>query len=165
VIPLIILAVVICVFFLFLAFEVWRYSQPRAQAAQLAPIDLDAFTTLTDPEEERFLRANLSQGEFRVVQRLRIRAVKAYVSAFSQNASTLIAAGQSARYHSDADVAAAGMEILQRATRLKIWCLFSLVRLNTALAFPTLFPPATEIANPYRVVTGMAMRLPGRAVA
>jgi len=163
--PLILLAGAVCSFLLFLALQAWRYLRPAPVNQQLTPIDLEALAALTDPEEERFLKLNLSHAEFRLAQRLRIRAIKAYVSTLSNNASVLIAAGQAARDDSNEQVTASAREIIQRAMRLKIWCLLYTLRLNAALVLPGLFSPAGAIAGPYRAVTSLATKLPGRAVA
>jgi hypothetical protein len=162
---LILLVCAACAFLLFLTLQAWRYSKPGQVARQLTPIDLEAFRALTDPEEERLLQDNLSRAEFREAQRLRIRAVKAYISAFSDNASVLMAAGQAARDDSDEQVAGWAREIIQRAMRLKIWCLLTTIRLNTALVFPGLFSPSSGIAYPYGAVASLATKLRGRATA
>jgi len=161
---MIILIFVVCLFLFFLGFQVWRYLHPRENADwRLIPIDLEAFSLLTDPEEERYLQMNLGPGEFRAAQRMRIRAAKTYVAAFSQNAKVLVAAGLAARDDSDQETAARAAEIVQKAIRLRVWCLLSLIRLNTAFLFPGLLSPSSEIANPYRVVSLLAMKLPGNA--
>jgi hypothetical protein len=162
---LILLACAVCAFLLFLVLQAWQYSRPGQVTRQLTPVDLEAFRALTDPEEGRFLEVNLSRAEFRVAQRLRIRAVKAYISTFSDNASALIAAGQAARDNSDEQVAGRAREIIQRAIRVKIWCLLTTIRLNTALVFPGLFSPSSGIADPYGAVASLATKLPGRAAA
>jgi hypothetical protein len=164
-IPVIILAAVVCAFLLFVAFQAWQYWSAGQATRELAPIDLEAFATLTDLGEERFLEDNLSPADLRVAQRFRIRAIKAYISAFSNNASVLLSAAQAARDHSDEQVAAGGREIMQRALRLKIWCLFYTIRLNAALVFPGLFSPSNGIAAPYRAVASLATKLPGKAIA
>lgn len=143
----------------------FQYSRPKREAHKLTPIDLEAFAALVDPEGERFLKINLSPSEFRVAQRSRIRAIKAYISAFSNNASVLMAAGQAARDDSDEQVAAGAREITQRAMRLKIWCLFTMIRLNAALVFPGLFSPSSGIADPYRAVTSLVTKLSGKVMA
>ena len=169
-IPLIILGFISVVLVLFLASQVWlRYSH-RGDAIQrhspeLTPVDLEAFENLTDPEEEQFLRSNLSPGEFRGVQRLRIRAAKLYVAALSQNAGVLVAVGQFARLNSDPEVAATGQELVQKAIRLKVWCLFSLMRMEVAFFFPVLLSPSNKLANQYMLVSYMAANLPGRVAA
>jgi len=154
----------------FLAFEVWwRYAwrgdARRVQTAQLVPVDLEAFENLTDPEEEQFLRTNLSPPEFRRVQRTRLRAARLYIAALSQNAGVLAAVGQSARSNSNPEIAATGQRLVQRAIQLKIWCLLSLLRLDTAFVFPALLSPSSRIANQYLLVTYMAANLSGSVAA
>jgi hypothetical protein len=165
VIPLIGLAAIAVAFLFFLAFQVWkRYSPSRslAQPARLQPIDLEAFENLTDPKEEEFLRTNLSGSDFRALQRDRVRAAKMYVAALSQNARILVAFGQSARHHHDPEIAAAGQEILQRAIKLKLWCMFSLLRLNSAIVFPAPLAASGAIARRYLAITYLAANLPTR---
>jgi hypothetical protein len=143
----------------------FQYSRPSQEARRLTAIDLEAFARLTDREEERFLRTNLSSREFRIAQRCRIRVIKAYMAAFSDNASVLFAAGQTGRDDSDEQVTARAREIMQRAMRLKIWCLFYTIRLNAGLVFPGLFSPSSGIAAPYRAVTSLATKLTDKAPA
>lgn len=159
------IAAAFCLFLIAQAFGWLATSSARPRAEQLTPVDLDAFQNLTDPEEEQFLRVNLSPGQFRDVQRTRIRAAKMYVSVLSRNAGLLVAVGQSARSHPNSEIAASGTEIFQRALRLKVWCMFALVRLNTAVVFPTLLSPSNAIASHYQTVTYMAASLPGKMVA
>jgi hypothetical protein len=166
--PLIILASVAGVFLLFLILQVWwRYARRNelAQPRPLTLVDLEAFENLTDPEEEAYLRHNLSPAEFRSVQRLRIRVAKMYVAAMSKNASTMASVGQFARYHSDPQVAASGQNLVQQAIRLKVWCVLSATRLNAALAFPTVLSPSSAIASRYLAVKYMAASLPGKSAA
>jgi hypothetical protein len=167
-IPLIILATVAVVFLLFVIFQVWRRYPSKGEpshSAELIPVDLDAFENLTDPEEEQFLRANLSPAEFRGVQRSRIRAAKMYVTALSQNVGVLVAVGQSALSHADPGIKASGQQIFQQAIRLKVWCLLSLLRLNGAMIVPTILSPSRRIADQYLVVTSMAANLPRKVAA
>jgi hypothetical protein len=166
--PLIVLALVVVVFFLFLLLQVRsRYFRPvePERNGQLTPIDLEAFENLTDPDEEQYLKANLAPAAFREAQRARIRATKMYVAALAENAGVLVAVGQSARSHTDPEIAAAGLEIVQRALRIKVWCLFALLRLNAAILFPAQLSPSSEIANRYLLVTYMAANLPRKAAA
>ena len=137
----------------------------RPTPGQLTPVDLEAFENLTDPEEEQYLRENLSPAEFRRVQRTRLRAAKLYVAALSQNAAVLVAVGQSARSNADPNIAATGQEIVQRAIRLKIWCLVSRLRMEAAFVFPAHLSPSSTIANQYMQLSYMAASLPGRAAA
>jgi hypothetical protein len=161
-----IVAVVAAVLLLFLASQVWgRYARLQTETGQLTAVDLEAFENLTDPEEEQYLRKNLSSAEFRRVQRTRLRAAKMYVAALSRNAVVLVAVGQSARSNADPAIAATGQEIVQRAIQLRIWCLLSLLRMNAAFVFPAHLSPSGRVANEYMQVTYMAANLPGKAVA
>ena len=165
-----IVTVLAVVFLLFLASQVWgRYARRddtlQPETGQLTAVDLEAFENLTDPEEEQYLRKNLSSAEFRRVQRTRLRAAKMYVAALSQNAVVLVAVGQSARSNADPAISATGQEIMERAIRLRIWCLLSMVRMDAAFIFPAHLSPSRSLANQYMQVTYMAANLTGRAVA
>lgn len=169
-IPLIpIVALMAIALLLFLVWQAWRFTRSGNalpdQAGQLTPVDLEAFENLVDPEEEQYLRMNLSTREFRRVQRTRIRAAKMYVAALLQNAAVLAEVGQSARSNADPEVAAAGQEIVQRAMRLKVWCLVSRLRMDAAFVFPGYLSPSGRIASQYMLVKYMAANLPGRAAA
>ena len=160
--PVVVLAIVASLVSLFLISQVVRFSRRgallTAHAAQLTPVDLEAFENLTDPEEERFLRMSLSPAEFRKVQRLRIRAAKLYLAAISHNAGVLIAVGQSARSH-------ANSELVQRALQLKFWCFFADLRMDAAFVFPSMAFPSHQLASEYMVVSYMAANMPERAAA
>jgi hypothetical protein len=162
-------AVVAAVLLLFLASQVrgWyaRPGEALQTETQLILVDLEAFENLTDPEEEQYLRKKLSPAEFRRVQRTRLRAAKMYVAALSQNALALAAVGQAASSNADPAIAATGQEIVQRAIRLRFWCLLSMLRMNAAFVFPVYLSPSTRLANQYMLVTYMAANLPGRAAA
>ena len=163
-------SVIAAVLLLFLASQVWgRINRGggalQAKTRQLTPVDLEAFENLIDPEEEQFLRTNLSSAEFRRVQRTRLRAAKMYVAALWQNAATLVVIGQSANSSADPEITAVGQEIIQRAFRLKIWCFLSLLRMDAAFVFPAHFSPSTRIANQYMLVTYMAANLSSRTAA
>lgn len=166
-IPLIILALVAFSFFLFLLLQVWsRYAHSgEGQAAQLTPVDLDAFENLTDPEEEGYLRVQLPPAEFRKAQRLRLRAAKLYVKTLSKNAGTMITVGQSVRRHPDPKFAASGQELVQRAIQLKAWCMMASVRLNAAYLFPGLLSPSNAISGRYLAVKYIAASLAGKLAA
>jgi hypothetical protein len=165
-----IVAILAAVLLPFLASQVWgRYARHsdalQSEAGLLTPVDLEAFENLTDPEEEQYLRKNLSSAEFRRVQRTRLRAAKMYIATLSQNAVVLVAVGQSARSNADPVIAATGQEIMQRAIRLRIWCLLSLLRMNAAFVFPAHLSPSGTLAHQYMLVTCMAASLPGRVAA
>jgi hypothetical protein len=165
---IIVLALVAALFVLFLALQfVWRHPRKdeRESSHSLIEVDLDAFENLTDPEEEKYLKINLTPAEFRRVQRSRIRAAKAYVQALSQNASALVAVGQSARHNPDKRIAASAQQLVQRAVQLKMRCLASALRLNAALVFPGFLSPSSSVAGRYLAAKHVAATLNGGAIA
>ena len=167
-IVLIVLASIAGIFVLFLAVQVWqRFSQPAelGQEFRLTPVDVDAFENLIDPEEEEYLKVHLPPREFRRVQRSRIRVAKKYVAVLSRNAGVLMAVGQSARNDPNPENEASGEELVQRAVRLKLWCLLSEVRLTGAFVFPTRWSPSNAIASRYLAAKHLAANLSGKPVA
>lgn len=167
-IPIIALAFVAVAVLLFLIYQVrLRYLDQRKikQIGQLLPVDLEAFQNLTDPEEERFLRANLSPKDFRKIRRLRLQAAAMYVSVLSENAGKLLAIGQSARNNPDSAIALSGQEIFHCALRLKLWCVFSLLQINITMIFPTLLSPRHGITERYAHITSLVTSLPRKQAA
>jgi hypothetical protein len=161
VMPLLILALAVLLFLLFLIFQ-WRrqYGPMRKSASDgLTPVDLNAFENLMDLEEEEYLRLNLSPKEFRSVQRERIRVARLYVATISKNASMLVGIGQAARSQSDPELAASGQELMRRAVQLKIWCVLAQVRLGSAFLFPAVLSPSSAIAGRYMAAKHVATNL------
>jgi hypothetical protein len=164
-IPVIALAAAAVAFLLFLCYQVWWQSGKAGEIENLLPLDLEAFRILTDPEEVRYLRVNLSPKEFRKIQRMRLRAASIYISVISQNAGRLIAIGRSVSAHSDAGIAAAGLDVVHRALQLKLWCSLSLLELNVTMICPTLLSPSSRIADRYLNVSSLTASLPQKLAA
>jgi len=165
VIPIIALAAVAVAFLLFLAYQAWWQSGQAREIENLAPVDLEAFRNLTDPDEVRFLRVNLSPAEFRRIQRMRLRATASYISVISQNAGRLVVIGRSMSVHPDTETAAAGLDVVHRALQLKLWCSLSLWKLNVTMIFPTLLSPSSRIADRYLYVSSLTASLPTKLAA
>jgi hypothetical protein len=164
-IPIVALATAASAFLLFLAYQVWWQSGHAGESGHLSPVDLEAFRNLIDPQELQFLRFHLSPKEFRRIQRIRLRAAAAYVSVISKNAGELVAIGRCASAHPDSEIAAAGLDVVQRALRLKLWCSLSLLKLNATMVCPTLLSPSSGIADRYLDVTSMTASLPKQLAA
>ncbi|MGA7574796.1 MAG: hypothetical protein WBV31_20180 [Terriglobales bacterium] len=164
-IPIVALTATAVLFLLFLAVQVWWQSANSTGIEKLSPVDLEAFRNLTDPEEERFLRANLSAKEFRRIQRTRLRAAAMYISVISKNAGRLVVIGRSVSAHPDAETAAVGLDVVHRALQLKLWCSLSLLKLNLTAIWPTLMSPSSRIADHYLNVTSLTASLPKKLAA
>jgi hypothetical protein len=165
VIPIIALATVAVVFLLFLSYQVWWQSGNSGKIENLSPVDLEAFRNLTDPEEVRFLRVNLSPKEFRRIQRIRLRVAAMYISEISRNAGRLVVIGRSVTSHPDAETAAAGLDVVHRALQLKLWCSLALLKLNATIICPTLLSPSSSIADRYLDVASLTASFPKKLAA
>jgi hypothetical protein len=115
----------------------------------LCPVDLEALRNLIDEDEERFLRANLSDAEFRWVQRQRLRAAVDYVTSLSQNAAILLHVGLAARHSADPEISEAGRHLVDNAARLRIQSLIAKGKLYSRIVLPELGVETTKIVGRY----------------
>lgn len=126
---------------------------------KLVPVDLDAFRNLVDPEEEHFLRSNLSPGDFRALQRERMRAAVDYVGGVSRNAGLLLQLGMAARRSPEPRVAEAGRHLVDNAVRLRIYALMAAGKFYTRMAFPGTSLEPAGIVNHYQEMSNWAALL------
>jgi hypothetical protein len=123
------------------------------------PVDIDAFRNLIDPAEEDFLRQNLPAGEFRVIQRERLRAAVEYVSCAAHNAAILVRLGEAARLSSDPKIAEAGRQLLDNALRLRLYALLSMIRLYLGILLPSSHLSAGRMVDNYQQLSSLAGQL------
>jgi len=62
-------------------------------AATIRPIDVEAFRNLINPAEDDYLRRRLPPSQFRMVRRVRLRAMAGYIQAAANNAAVLVRVG------------------------------------------------------------------------
>jgi hypothetical protein len=122
-------------------------------------VDIDAFRNLVDPEEEHFLRRQLSGREFRSVHRERMLAATEYVRAASYNASILMRLGEATRHHADPEIARAGQELVDSSIQLRLYALLALGRLWTVICLPNTNLSLGAMADRYERVSGLAARV------
>jgi hypothetical protein len=125
----------------------------------IQPLDLDAFRNLTDPAENEYLRQKLSAGDYRSVQRLRLKAMAAYVRIAGQNAALLVRLGASAAQSSDLETASAARELMDSALLLRRNAAFALCRIYAAWLWPNAHFTASSVLDGYRQMSGSAMLL------
>ncbi len=89
-----------------------QLSPGSALARRIEPIDIEAFRNLVSPTEDEYLRRRLPPGEFRRVQRERLRAAAAYIRVAGRNAAVLIAIGQPALAASDTATVEAARQLV-----------------------------------------------------
>jgi hypothetical protein len=128
-------------------------------AAQLRPIDVDAFRNLIDEREEEYLRAHLPMREFRGVHRERMMAAIEYVWCATKNTSILMSLGEAAKQSADPVVVAAADRLVENALRLRLYAIQSLPRLYVSMVFPHASAAPRLIAETYDTMTRQAVVL------
>jgi len=132
---------------------------PSELAAQLHPVDIEAFCNLIDPDEEDFLRTNLPPTLFRSIQRERLLAATEYVAAVSHNAAILTKFGGAIRDHADVTVALAAQQLANNAIRLRLHCFLVRANLWTAIALPGAGLLSGSFVERYQQINGLTRTL------
>jgi hypothetical protein len=134
---------VVCVFFSLSALLVrlvWlsfcRPETPPEKTVQQCEAALCVFRLLIDPREERYLRATLSQPEFRELQRKRLWLALRCLIVLDRNATLLVATGHKAALTDDPNLAQRGERLTAGALQLKV----NLLAAEAAVAVKWLFP-------------------------
>jgi hypothetical protein len=130
-----------------------------ADATQIQAIDVDAFRNLADPRESEYLRSRLPAAEFRRIQRLRLRALAAYVRVVGRNAVLLTRIGQLALNSENAEMAEAARKLVDEALLLRRNAGLAMSRIYLRLLWPNTRFAATPILESYARVNGSAMLL------
>jgi predicted anti-sigma-YlaC factor YlaD len=130
-----------------------------ANATEIQPIDVDAFRNLADLRESEYLRSRLPSAEFRHIQRLRLRALAAYVQAVGQNAVMLIRIGQSALNSNQTEIVQAARKLVNEALLLRRNAGLAMLRIYLALLWPNAGFAAAPVLESYQRLSGSAMLL------
>jgi hypothetical protein len=125
----------------------------------LRAVDVEAFRNLVDPDEEEFLRANLSPPEFRRIQRERLRAAVEYVSCAAQNAAILLRVADAGRRSSDPATAQAAEKLVDNAIRLRLYASLAIPRLYLGMILPGAHISPVRIAESYEQMTRLVVLL------
>jgi hypothetical protein len=134
-ITVIVIALALCAVMLFYMAVRGR----RTQAGQsFRTVDLNAFRTLMDRDDERFMRENLPRSKFSHLKRQRIRVTVRYVARIASNASAVMHVGEAARMSSAPEVAQAAAQVMELATQIRLQCLVALTKLSLEYAVPSL---------------------------
>jgi hypothetical protein len=159
------LAIFLVVFAVITLFVILRVSVSRsllhrnASLPGIEPIDVEAFRNLVNPAENEYLHRQLPSAEFRRVQRERLRAAATYIRIAGRNATVLVAIGQAAMAASDEKTAEAARQLVDSALLLRRNTSFALMRINLAIAWPTLGSSAAPVLSGYERLNGCAMLL------
>lgn len=159
------LAILLVVFAMITLFVILRVSVSRslrlrdANSPRIEPIDVEAFRNLVNPTENEYLHRWLPAAEFRQVQRERLRAAAAYIRVAGRNATVLIAIGQAALAANDEKTAEAARQLVDSALLLRRNTTFALMKINFALAWPSVGLSATPVLVGYERLNRSAMLL------
>jgi len=134
-------------------------SQLDDLAGRTRPVDLDAFRNLVDPQEEEFLSESLSPGEFRIVQKERLRAAAEYVVSTAHNAAVLLRLGEAAMRSPDPQIAAAGRRLVENAVRLRLYAVLCVAKLRVRIAIPGMPLSVGRLVDSYQRLSGIAAQL------
>lgn len=126
---------------------------------QTRPVDLLAFQNLIAPDEESYLRENLTARDFRKVQRLRMLAALDYVRCTAHNAAVLLRLGEAARISSDPHIAQAGQELMNSALHLRMIAMLAQIQLYTRVLLPTVQLSPEKLVKDYRTLTDHVAQL------
>jgi hypothetical protein len=146
-ITVIVIALALCAVMLFYM----AVRSRRTQAEQsFRTVDLNAFRTLMDRDDELFLRKNLPRSKFAHLKRQRIGVIMRYVGRIASNASAVMHVGEAARANSVPEVAQAAAQVMELATQIRLQCLVALAKLSLEYAIPSLQLTPAVLAPKYQ---------------
>ena len=128
-------------------------------ARNIEPIDIEAFRNLVNPAENEYLQRRLPAGEFRRVQRERLRAAAAYIRVAARNAAVLVTVGQAALQAADTPTVEAAHQLVDDALLLRHNATLALLRVYFAMAWPNPALSGAPVLHGYERLSGSAMRL------
>jgi hypothetical protein len=128
-------------------------------ATEIRPMDVAAFRNLVDPAEDDYLRRRLPASDFRLVRRERLRAMAAYVQSAKRNAEVLVRIAQNSTLAADAQTAEAARRLEDNAHLLQRNCMFAIVKIYIALAWPSSSLAAAPVLQGYQELNNSAMLL------
>lgn len=136
-----------------------RIRGKRVAGQPLQPLDVQAFHTLTDRDDERFLREKLVRSQFFKIKRQRIRVTFRYLDRISNNAGLVLRLGQTAQGSHDPEVQRAAARVVDLATRVRLHCMIATVKMGLEYAFPTMQLRPATLVNRYQELRENVMLL------
>ncbi len=138
-------------------------SQYDSLTQQLEPVPVAALLNLIDPAQQNYLERMLPKKDFAHLQRMRNRALLAYVRAIYKNAGIFLKCAHAAEQSERAEVAEAGRELLNLALFTRTQALRSMLILITSLVVPkaaaNLLPTITKYVTATARSTSLAAML------
>jgi hypothetical protein len=152
-----IVALVLLTFVLF--FVALRSRRKHVAEQGDLPLDLRAFHTLMDRQDEKFLRDRLPRREFSRIKRLRISVTWKYVNRISDNSALVLRSFGMSRQDSDPKVAESSAQVADLATQVRTQCLIAFAKLAAEFIFPSLQLNPAMLAAKYETLQQNVSRL------
>jgi len=155
-ITILVVALAVCAVMLF-----YMAVRSRIQQAgqSIRPVNLKAFRTLMDRDDEFFLRERLPRSKFKHLKRQRIRVTARYVGRIAGNASAVLHMGEAARLSPTPEVVEAAGQVMELATQIRLQCLFAWAKLSAEYVLPSLQLTPAMLVPKYQVLRDNVSRL------
>lgn len=137
----------------------WVGLRSRRKQAGFRPLDLSAFHTLGDRDDETFFRERLSRKEFFHWKRLRIRVTWKYVRRIADNCAVAMRETSDLRFNPDTNVAATAAESVDLASQIRVRCVVAFAKLTVEYAFPSMQLTPAVLAPKYESLRQNLSRL------
>ena len=134
-------------------------SRRKQAALAITPVDLRAFRTLMDRDDELFLREQLPRRKFFHLKRVRIRVTLRYVVRISANASAVLRMSAAARLSPSPAVAETAAQVMELAGQIRLQCMLALIKLSLEYAAPSLQLTPAMLAPKYQTLRDNWSRL------
>ena len=115
-----------------------RSRRRHAAGQPVRPLDLQAFRTLMDRDDELFLRTKLPHREFTRLKRLRVSLTWKYVGRIAGNAAAVLHMAEGARQNADSEAAQVAAQVVDIATQIRMQCIVSWAKLAVEFMFPSM---------------------------
>ena len=155
----IVLVIVLALLTITLFYVGLRSRRKHIASRPVQPLDLSAFHTLMDRDDELFLRERLPSREFFRLKRLRIRVTWKYVHRISDNSAVVLRLAGMTRQDPDPQVAEAAIQLADIATNIRMQCLVAFAKLTVEYALPSMQLTPAMLAPKYESLRANLMYL------
>jgi len=147
-----------------LGYSSWRQRQrasrqPSVEKQAVHSVDLDAFRTVLDRDDESFLRAKLPNGKFRRLKRQRISVAHKYISRISDNCAGVLHKVRVAFDSGDPEVIKEATRVGDLAQEVLSQCLVMKAKLAVEFTLPSLQLTPVALASRYQTLRESVNRL------
>jgi hypothetical protein len=136
-----------------------RLQSRRASLQSARPVDIAAFRTLCDRDDEAFFREKLPNPKFRRLKRQRISVTVKYISRISSNTLVVMRWVQSVGENRDPEIVQQALRATQLAVEVRRQCLTAYAKLAVEYALPSRQLSPGVLASDYQALRETVTRL------